>query len=718
MKTFLILFLLGTTFADPSATSCPSSCNCQVSELRDDLLASSWNPDQDAPKLHPNEAIHLADEDNINFHGLLRTAICVYQSDVKLDAWMAGLPLNLEALTIMQAPGVDKVIFEEHHFQQFPSLVLLDIQAVANASSVVLKSNCLRPLRNLKFLSLKNIRFQGQPDVAPPPPPQYVIPDLGPDLTQWKIQQPVQPMEINFVAHDEPMPYSEYKAAIEHADMTIFSGLERLEVLRIESCGMTEIKWQMFQGLRSLEWLSLDKNELLYIPDFAFYGAPHLKRLSLAHNRILTMHFRNLAGLLELERLDMSDNNLSYLSELSLPPFPKLLEADFRNNPIENIYKSTFEVMNRTETLFLGGDQKLRIEVGGLSGLDSLRTLTISNAKLRVLDLSTLKGARRLRKLKIQGQVEEIAYDAFSAASKLEQLILRHCQTKRISMDAFYGLFGLSILDLSNNQLTSLPNGIFDQLTSLKELQLQNNLFTTLPEDIFLKLSAKMIRLDGNPWHCSCAMREWRPMSINKVKVPVDRTLQSADPKGGVGMTVQTYQYRFEKRAAPKCKTPLQYEGWSVFHALRKELKCTLSEAKIQSINRRRLEAKKILDSKRNQVEAQVVEQRAPVPEAVDKNETVTVPQAIATTEPITKVPFKELSNKISNDLPEDLALPKNEHSNELAPITLGVGTPRQVEHNGKVITLSKKAYKLDLERKRQEKYKRLQQAELSQNTP
>ncbi|CAB3365901.1 Hypothetical predicted protein [Cloeon dipterum] len=375
MKTFLILFLLGATFADPSAISCPASCNCQVSELRDDLLASSWNPDQDAPKLHPNEAIHLADEDTINFHGLLRTAICVYQSDVKLNAWMAGLPLNLEALTIMQAPGVDKVIFEEHHFQQFPSLVLLDIQAVANASSVVLKSNCLRPLRNLKFLSLKNIRFQGQPDVAPPPPPQYVIPDLGPDLTQWKIQQPVQPMEINFVAHDEPMPYSEYKAAIEHADMTIFSGLERLEVLRIESCGMTEIKWQMFQGLRSLEWLSLEKNELLYIPDFAFYGAPHLKRLSLAHNRILTMHFRNLAGLLELERLDMSDNNLSYLSELSLPPFPKLLEADFRNNPIENIYKSTFEVMNRTETLFLGGDQKLRIEVGGLSGLDSLRSV-------------------------------------------------------------------------------------------------------------------------------------------------------------------------------------------------------------------------------------------------------------------------------------------------------------------------------------------------------
>jgi hypothetical protein len=102
-----------------------------------------------------------------------------------------------------------------------------------------------------------------------------------------------------------------------------------------------------------------------------------------------------------------------------------------------------------------------------------------------------------------------------------------------------------------------------------------------------------MIRLDGNPWHCSCDMREWRPMAVNKVKVQVDRVLQGADVKGGAEVQVREYQYRFEKRAAPTCATPIEYQGWSVFHVMRKELRCTLSEAKKVFIEKRRNEAKK-----------------------------------------------------------------------------------------------------------------------------
>jgi len=234
--------------------------------------------------------------------------------------------------------------------------------------------------------------------------------------------------------------------------------------------------------------LSLEGNELPYVPDFAFYGTPHLKHLSLAHNRILSMHFTNLAGLLELERLDMSHNNLSHLSELSLPPLPELLEADFRHNPLEAVFKATFEIMNSTEKLYLGGDTPLQLQEGGLSGLEALRTLEITNAQAKILDQSTLKGTLKLKRLQIQGKVEQIAYDAFSEASKLEQLVLRDCQIKLVSMDAFYGLYGLLVLDLSDNRLESLPPGIFDQLGSLRELQLQNNLFTTLPEDVFLQV--------------------------------------------------------------------------------------------------------------------------------------------------------------------------------------------------------------------------------------
>ncbi|XP_059489189.1 insulin-like growth factor-binding protein complex acid labile subunit [Neocloeon triangulifer] len=712
LRTLIFLLIFRATNAGWGKNVCPSSCNCQMSELRDDLLATSWNPDQDTAKVvHPNEAIHLSDQKSINFHDVLKTAVCVYRSDVGIDEWMHQLPSDIEALTIMQAPGGEKMVFEEKHFQPFAFLTLLDIQGAVNATQIVLKSNSLRPLRSLQFLSLRNIRFQGQPETAPTHHPTYSLQDLPADITQWKNQQPAEPPhEIVFLTEVDPLPYPVYKAAVEYADMSIFNGLERLRVLRVDSCGIKEIKWQMFQGLRSLEWLSLERNEMMFIPDFAFYGAPHLKHLSLAHNRILSMHFTNLAGLLELERLDLSYNNLPHLSELSLPPFPQLLEVDFRSNPIEAVYKSTFEVINRTESLYLGGETPLSLQESGLSGLDSLRSLVITNAKAEVLDLSTLKGARRLRKLRIQGQIDEIAYDAFSAATKLEQLVLKDCKIKTISMDAFYGLFGLSVLDLSDNQLTSLPPKIFDQLTSLKELQLQNNQFTTLPEDIFIKLSAKMIRLDGNPWHCTCEMREWRPMSVNKVKMQVDRTIQVSDAKGAPEVTVQGTQYRFEKKVAPKCKTPEKYENWSVFHVLRKELRCTLSDIKKEIIEKRRFVVKKGYWVKKNQVEGLVSETSKAEISKLDK---VTVASTTARSVETTKL--KEISNKISNELPEEqVAKIDAEPENELSPIPKEDNNLMAILHDGKMVKISKKAHKLEMERKRQEKLKRLAQLENS----
>jgi hypothetical protein len=150
----------------------------------------------------------------------------------------------------MQAPGGGQVVMEERHLYPFASLLLLDVQGGAHNGSglMVLKSNCLQSLRTLQYLSLRHIRFQGQPEVAPPrPPARYTLHELPADLTQWKSMQPVVPHEIVFLTEEELVPYEQYKAAVEHADMSIFNGLDRLRVLRVDHCGVTQIKWQMFQ---------------------------------------------------------------------------------------------------------------------------------------------------------------------------------------------------------------------------------------------------------------------------------------------------------------------------------------------------------------------------------------------------------------------------------------------------------------------------------------
>jgi hypothetical protein len=152
----------------------------------------------------------------------------------------------------MQAPGGPQVVMEERHLQPLASLLLLDVRGAANNNNgtglMVLKSNCLQSLRTLQYLSLRHIRFQGQPEVAPPrPPAPYTPQELPADLTQWKSMQLVVPHEIVFLTDDEPVPYEQYRAAVEHADMSIFSGLDRLRVLRVDHCGVAQIKWQMFQ---------------------------------------------------------------------------------------------------------------------------------------------------------------------------------------------------------------------------------------------------------------------------------------------------------------------------------------------------------------------------------------------------------------------------------------------------------------------------------------
>ena len=107
--------------------------------------------------------------------------------------------------------------------------------------------------------------------------------------------------------------------------------------------------------------LSLEHNGLAYVADWSLYGVPSLRFLSLAHNDLLEISSTALVGLLELRHLDISHNNLTHLSELSLPPFPKLLTVDFRGNPIEAIFTSTFQV-RATITAGIGSSKRCRFD--------------------------------------------------------------------------------------------------------------------------------------------------------------------------------------------------------------------------------------------------------------------------------------------------------------------------------------------------------------------
>lgn len=190
-------------------------------------------------------------------------------------------------------------------------------------------------------------------------------------------------------------------------------------------------------------------------------------------------------------------------------------------------YFSTFEIMNTTLKLYLGGmTSKLKLQKNSLLGLRRAEILHLYNLEIPILERFILQGLPSLMYLKIRGNVSSIDFDAFVDLANLLDLDLNHCHIQRISMDAFYGLEKVRRIDLSNNDLESIPPGLFaaQQQKELREIILTKNKLISLPLDFFrsLRLPNKQtriqnIRLDDNPWDCTCAMISWNPNLVTNI---------------------------------------------------------------------------------------------------------------------------------------------------------------------------------------------------------
>lgn len=484
---------------------------------------------------------------------------------------------------ILQGPSKTNLTLDEHNFKNLQNLIVLEIHGFPHKPGVLkLRKNALDNLENLRYINFQHVQFLGDPLVGnrqlPPMAAQLLESDFAPVVHHEHEDHENNIIQfIPFQGESDIVPYNVYQDQQERAGLSTFAGLHNLLFLRLFQCNIKEVNWEMFDGLQNLEYLSLEGNKIPFLHEFSFYGTPNLKHLSISHNKLFNVQSTDLAGLLQLEILDLSYNNISHLSELSLPPFPKLITADFHHNPLELILPHTFQVLNETEHLFLGGKStRLEIKPKSFLGLTKLKKMSINGVNLEVLERDYLKGMRTLRELRIEGTIHEIEFDAFADVPKLQELIMKHCSISKISMDAFFGLFGLMYLDLSHNELETLPPALFDQQQNLKEIYLHNNKLTTLPQGLFENVPAKLIRLDKNPWHCTCAMNDWQPPQINKIKTKIiDNTMcQKRYDKGSMCTIQHTYQYKYDQSVSPRCATPTRFSGWSVFHLLRKHLRC------------------------------------------------------------------------------------------------------------------------------------------------
>lgn len=183
--------------------------------------------------------------------------------------------------------------------------------------------------------------------------------------------------------------------------------------------------------------------------------------------------------------------------------------------------------MNTTVRLYLGGmASRLKLQGNSLLGLRRTEILYLYNLEIPILERVILQGLPALTHLKMRGNVTSIDFDAFIDLVNLVDLDLSHSHIQKISMDAFYGLEKVKRIDLSNNDLESIPPGLFtvQQQKGLKEIILTKNKLTSLPFDFFrnLRLPNKQtqvqnVRLDDNPWDCTCMMISWNPHLVTSI---------------------------------------------------------------------------------------------------------------------------------------------------------------------------------------------------------
>lgn len=471
---------------------------------------------------------------------------------------------------------------------QFEDLEILEIRSTGSSRSLeYFIDNPMPTLKHVNFESIKIIADEKIKKSIKLPHPSETY-DYTPDGERLAYKKD-DSLEAEIEDEIEIVPYDVYKMALTKSMQPNFFGWHNVEVLRIHNCHLDEIEWETFASLESLQHLSLQHNEIKVVPPFAFYGALHLKTLSLAWNNILDLHYLALAGLLDLEHLDLSSNNLTKLSESTFPPFPSLRSIDLQNNPIEFILPMTFAVLNTTNELIIGSKSTaldLANTNGAFLSLDQLKTLNILNVNTPTLHETLFSGLKEVERLRLRGRIERIELDAFSEMPQLKELILSGCGILDISMDAFFGIKDLRIIDLSHNQLSLIPAGVFDEQKKLQEIYLQNNHLEYLPKQFFDIKSLQLVRLNDNPWKCSCEMSDWNQAITNAIRQ--SRKTASSDkscirnPKTGRIVYCDDkhddfpqYSYGFDMAMTPVCNDSSSASPQNIYYVLRHSIKCS-----------------------------------------------------------------------------------------------------------------------------------------------
>lgn len=148
----------------------------------------------------------------------------------------------------------------------------------------------------------------------------------------------------------------------------------------------------------------------------------------------------------------------------------------------------------RTQYLFLQGNNISTLSSSALSNVTSLRWLILDHNRLKTLDSDLLQDQSMLRYLFLNHNRLKSVPEGLPGG--LRQLRLAHNRISSIGREALSRLHQLTVLLLQGNRLKAVAEGEVIGLMSLNLLDLSENLFTSVPKD--LPPSVQQLYLSNN----------------------------------------------------------------------------------------------------------------------------------------------------------------------------------------------------------------------------
>ena len=218
--------------------------------------------------------------------------------------------------------------------------------------------------------------------------------------------------------------------------------LEGVTSLDLGLSSISSLKAEDFSGLTRLEQLRLNDNSLVTLPDGVFGGLSHLKMLGLSGNSLSALPEGVFQGLGSLESLSLSNNSLPRLPLGIFGGLGNLTFLSLDRNALRTLPEKIFSELRNLEWLQLSVNPLNTLSAGIFSGLGNLQRLELGNIN-------------SLRALPVE---------VFSGLSNLETLLLTDNGLTQLPVGIFKGLNKLKTLQMGSNTLRTLPKGIFDDI--------------------------------------------------------------------------------------------------------------------------------------------------------------------------------------------------------------------------------------------------------------